>query len=103
MVCKFLRVATDGYVDEVQMPSIQGQKNIGWSVKGLHEIFSLTCNIKPPSKRLRSRLRNFITPYTELINRKVLSNFDSEIRKISNDFTISSSVSNLFLIEVMFN
>ena len=32
----------------------------------------------------------------------MLSNCDSEIRKISNAFKISSSVSNLFLIELMF-
>ena len=32
-------------------------ENTGWSFECLHRIFSLTYNIKPPPKRLRSRLK----------------------------------------------
>ena len=71
--------------------------------KGLHGIFSSTYSIKPPPERLRSRLKTLYPLILHWLIEKVLSNFDSEIRKISNTFTISSSVSNLFLIELMFS
>ena len=60
VVCKFLKLAIYIYRDEFQTPSVQDQKDqIGLSVKGIHGIFSLKYDVKPPPKRLRSGLKTF--------------------------------------------
>ena len=65
-------------------------------------MFSLMYNIKPPPKRLRARLKTLQPPIANWFIGKVLSNFDCEIRKISNAFTLLSKVSSLCLIELIF-
>ena len=49
VVCISLRVAI--YINFAEVQTTR------WWVKGLHRIFLLTHNIKPPPKRLRSRLK----------------------------------------------
>ena len=47
-------------------------------------MLSLMYNIKPPPKRLPSRLKTLQPPVANWFIGKVLSNFESEIRKIQN-------------------
>ena len=77
-------------------------EKVGWSFRGLHEMFSFMYQIKPPPNRLRSRLKTLKPKIWNWFIGNVLSSFDSEIRNKSKAFTMLSAEKNLFLIELIF-
>ena len=98
---KFLKKCTRRVHKNAQTdngPSVNGPLYTG----GLHDMFSLIYNIRPPPNRLRSCLKTLYPQIRNWFIGNVLSSFDSAVRNKSKLFFVLSAKINLFLIELIF-